>query len=140
MEQLSAVFKALSEPLRLRIIRQLLASKEAYGEELATALGIPAYQLSRHLKILKSSGLIHERKAGRWVHYSLANADGHGRLLAAIRRLLAEAQQPVAPSARPSRMSRAARPATTDPGPARRPAGEPALVDWEEGAVIPGLP
>lgn len=98
MEQLSQLFKALSEPLRLRIIRWLLSTgKEAYGEELANALGVPAYQLSRHLKVLKATGLIHERKEGRWVYYSVAKHNGHGIILSALKRLLIEpAAAPVA--------------------------------------------
>ena len=91
MEHLSLVFKALSEPLRLAIVQWLFANgKEAYGEELAKALSIPAYRLSRHLKVLKASGLIHERRQGRWIYYSIAKANGNGRLLGTLRRLLAE--------------------------------------------------
>ena len=89
MRELGLLFKALSEPLRLRIIHLLLTNgKEAYGEELAKALQIPAYRLSRHLKVLKTSGLIAERREGRWVYYSLANRNG--QLLRALRRLIAE--------------------------------------------------
>ena len=93
MRELSLLFKALSEPLRIRIIHLLLDNgREAYGEELARALEIPAYQLSRHLKVLKASGLINERRVGRWVYYSLANRNG--QLLRTLRRLIAGANLP----------------------------------------------
>ncbi len=104
MDHLVGVFKALSEPLRLRVIHLLLSNgKEAYGEELATALDVPAYQLSRHLKVLRTSGLIHERKAGRWVYYSLDKSNGNPRLLASLRQLLADSEKPPAqPTAEPA--------------------------------------
>ncbi len=103
MEQLNLIFKALSEPLRLRIVQVLLANgREAYGEELAKELDVPAYQLSRHLKVLKTTGLIHERKEGRWVYYSLAKHNGNNRLLGALRRLLVESE-PAQPRPSPRR-------------------------------------
>ena len=90
MRELSLVFKALSEPLRLQIVRLLLNNgREAYGEEIAKSLGIPAYRLSRHLKVLKATGLVCERRAGRWVYYSLPNTTDH--LSAALRELIAHA-------------------------------------------------
>jgi len=89
MGKLSLIFKALSDPLRLRIVRLLLRNgKEAYGEELARALDIPAYRLSRHLKVLKATGLINERRVGRWVYYSLTKRNG--QLLGTLRRIIAD--------------------------------------------------
>jgi len=38
-------------------------------------LEVPQYNISKHLKVLKHAGLIVERKEGRWVYYSIANAD-----------------------------------------------------------------
>jgi ArsR family transcriptional regulator len=129
MDRLSHVFKALSEPLRLRILRLLLAQgKEAYGEELARALSIPPYQLSRHLKVLRSSGLVQERKEGRWVYYSIATAESGGRVLASLRRLLTEAIEPE--SLPPS----ASIPAGDATRPAARESREPAAT----GAAVSG--
>jgi len=123
MNELSQVFKALSEPLRLRILRRLLTNgREAYGEELAEALGIPAYRLSRHLKVLISTGLVTERREGRWVYYSLAKNHGHGQVLVSLRHLLANAKPP-----RRRKIRRA------------RPALVPEQVNWNEGPAIPGM-
>ena len=73
VRELSQLFKSLSDPTRLRIVQMLLKDgKEAFGGQLAGALGIPAYRLSRHLKVLKTVGLIRERRQGRLVYYSLA--------------------------------------------------------------------
>ena len=137
MEQLSELFKALSEPLRLRIVHRLLSNGKSayYGEELATALGVPAYRLSRHLKVLTSSGLVTERKEGRWVYYSLANINGN--LLGALRHLLNEAKfSPRAsnggPPMRTSRRTRGTR--------RRRSASvESKPVNWNLGPAIPGM-
>ena len=138
MERLSVIFKALSDPLRLRILRQLFSNgKEAYGEELANALGIPAYQVSRHLKVLKTTGLIRERKAGRWVYYSLAKENGHGQLLTALRRLLADSSAADGNSLRAAPRSR-----TRDgsgAGKRSRPDAALDITNWDQGPAIPGM-
>ena len=104
MERLTSIFKALSEPLRLRIVQWLMIhSREAYGEELASALSVPPYQLSRHLKVLKATGLVHERRAGRWVFYSITKGTSHAALLTVLRRMLAERREAIeAPSIQPA--------------------------------------
>ena len=137
MEKLSELFKALSEPLRLRIVRYLLRNgRDAYyGEELAKALGIPPYRLSRHLKVLKASGLVTERREGRWVYYRLAKPNGW--LLAAIRRLLAEATEPSASprDGQPGRGDTPVRRRLTH----RQKAQRPVVVDWDDGPAVPGM-
>lgn len=66
------VFKALGDLTRLRILLLLLyAHKELCVCELVDALEENQYNISRHLKILRQSGLLKERKEGRWVYYSL---------------------------------------------------------------------
>ncbi len=128
MNQLSTVFKALSDPLRLRILRLLLQNgREAYGEELATALRIPAYQLSRHLKVLKTTGLINERREGRWVYYSLDKE--HQALLRPLRQLLTHPNG--------SRAHRNGGRAGTKREPTRR--REPDLASWDSGPAIAGI-
>ena len=68
----SAVFKALSDDTRLRILNLLLSAKGSLCVcEIVDALGLPQYLISRHLVILKNAGLIQSKKKGRWVHYSL---------------------------------------------------------------------
>jgi DNA-binding transcriptional ArsR family regulator len=111
MERLTSVFKALSEPLRLRIVQWLMIhGREAYGEELASALSVPPYQLSRHLKVLTATGLVQERRAGRWVYYSITKGTGHAALLSVLRRMLAERREvPDAPSAEPAAVAGVAR-------------------------------
>jgi DNA-binding transcriptional ArsR family regulator len=136
MGNLSAIFKALSDPLRLRILRLLLTNgREAYGEELARALRIPAYRLSRHLKVLKVTGLVHERRVGRWVYYSLAKRNG--QLLGMLRRLIAEAEVSISEQRRrPVKAPGLRRPVV------RRRRGEARHAkefNWNQGPAVPGI-
>ena len=60
-EKFAAIFKALSEPVRLRLLDRLPHGDKP-GEisvcELAESLGIPQPNVSHHLAILKSAGLV----------------------------------------------------------------------------------
>ena len=78
MTQLIEVFRALGEPVRLGIVARLLdqGGAQTCGRELSASLGIPAYQLSRHLKVLKASGLVREQRDGRRMHYALVEPNG----------------------------------------------------------------
>ena len=61
--QPEAIFQALSDPIRIRVIRLLnVTDEEACLCELVDSLLEPEYKLSRHIKILKSSGLLTARK------------------------------------------------------------------------------
>jgi len=76
MENYVEMFKALGEKTRLRIAHLLRASQtELCVCEMVDALEEPQYNISRHLQLLKHAGLLKERKDGRWVYYSLIDAD-----------------------------------------------------------------
>jgi len=69
-------FKALSDETRLRILHILLvARKELCACEFTDVLEVPAYNISKHLKILKNTGLITERKEGRWVYFGIKSEE-----------------------------------------------------------------
>ena len=70
MRNLVKVLKALSDKNRLRILKMLQAKKMCVCE-LASALGITQPSVSRHLGILKSAGLVRDRKSGQWIEYAL---------------------------------------------------------------------
>jgi len=66
------IFKTLSDLTRLRVVRLLISSKaEVCLCELSQCLMEPEYKLSRHVKLLRQSGLISAEKVGRWVYHSL---------------------------------------------------------------------
>lgn len=58
------LFKALGEPTRLKIIR-LLATRELCVCDLEEIMQFSQPRISQHLKILKYSGLVKERKEGQ---------------------------------------------------------------------------
>jgi len=72
--KLAALFQALADPTRLRILA-LLRSMELSVGELAQVLGQSQPRVSRHVKILSDSGLVGRRKEGSWVYLQLADAD-----------------------------------------------------------------
>lgn len=72
-EDATLVFKAASEPTRLRMLRLLVANKaEMCVCEFVDALGERQYNVSRQLKILQTAGLIRGEKEGRWIYYRLS--------------------------------------------------------------------
>ncbi|MCS6815829.1 MAG: metalloregulator ArsR/SmtB family transcription factor [Blastocatellia bacterium] len=76
MNEYIEIFKALSDETRLRILRLLLMAKSGLCVcELVDSLEVPQYNVSKHLKVLKQVGLLTERREGRWVYYSLYDAD-----------------------------------------------------------------
>jgi len=74
MEEFVNIFKALSDKTRMRIIWVLgKANSELCVCEIMDSLNESQYNVSRHLKVLKSAGLVREKKEGRWVFYYLAD-------------------------------------------------------------------
>jgi len=70
MQQYVDLFKALADETRLRIV-VLLSEKELCVCQIEAALVLSQVKVSRHLTILKYSGLVKCRKEGTWVYYSL---------------------------------------------------------------------
>lgn len=70
------IFKALSNTIRIRIFRLLIeAKKELCICEIMSALSMTQYNVSKHIRELKISGLTKERREGRFVFYSLITPD-----------------------------------------------------------------
>ncbi|MFW5864404.1 MAG: metalloregulator ArsR/SmtB family transcription factor [bacterium] len=72
MQEEAALFKALSDPTRLRLAVLLAIRGETCVCDLAAALDEPDYKISRHLGILRGGGLVEARREGAWMHYRLA--------------------------------------------------------------------
>lgn len=69
--ELARVFKALGDPVRLRLL-SMIASRE--GGEVCVCEMTPAFDLSQptishHLKLLRQAGLIDCERRGTWVYY-----------------------------------------------------------------------
>ena len=88
-----AIFRALADGSRLRILR-LLGSMELAVGEIAQVLGQSQPRVSRHIAILCDTGLVERRKEGSWVFLRIGAADGEaGGLQGAILALLATAER-----------------------------------------------
>jgi DNA-binding transcriptional ArsR family regulator len=71
--RLDAVFGALSDPIRRTILAQL-AHGECSITKLAQPFDVSAPAITKHLRVLESSGLINRRKQGR-VNYCCLGED-----------------------------------------------------------------
>ncbi len=80
MNDLVAIFKALSDETRLRVIK-LLEQGELCVCDISAALDMVQPKVSFHLSALKDAGLIKDRKQGKWIHYSLNESDLFKRML-----------------------------------------------------------
>ncbi len=77
---IAALFKALADPHRVRIVNLLAAAAEAVCvRELTAPLGIAQPTVSHHLRKLRDAGLLHREQRGTWAYYSL-NDDAMRRL------------------------------------------------------------
>ncbi len=74
MQEILTIFKALSDETRLRILK-LLEGGGLCVCDIFSALDMVQPKVSFHLAVLKESGLITDKKEGRWVHYRLNDSD-----------------------------------------------------------------
>lgn len=73
-EALQKVFKTLADPTRVRILR-LLEQEELIVGELMDILGMAQSRVSRHLAVLRETGLLADRRDGTFVAYRLVLPD-----------------------------------------------------------------
>jgi ArsR family transcriptional regulator len=73
IDQLEAVFKALADTTRLRILA-LLGNNEVCVCHIHDTLGLPQPTVSRHLAYLRKSGLVDVRRDGVWMHYRVSSS------------------------------------------------------------------
>jgi DNA-binding transcriptional ArsR family regulator len=69
----SKLLKALADTDRLRLVLQLKEGEKNVGT-LAHAIKTEIVNVSHHLGVLRGSGLVKDRKVGRFVYYTL-NSD-----------------------------------------------------------------
>jgi ArsR family transcriptional regulator len=66
------IFKSLSDPNRIRILK-MLQIKPLCVCEITDILGLAPSTVSEHLSVLKKSGFITDKKDGKWINYHLKN-------------------------------------------------------------------
>lgn len=67
---LAALFKAFSDPTRVRIIAVLAGQEQNVGD-IATSVGMSESAVSHHLSGLRQLRLVRVRREGRQMYYSL---------------------------------------------------------------------
>ncbi|HTT52834.1 MAG TPA: metalloregulator ArsR/SmtB family transcription factor [Streptosporangiaceae bacterium] len=70
---LAQVFKALGDPVRLRLVSLIGAHQggQVCVCELTTAFDLTQPTISHHLKVLREAGVIDSERRGTWVYYWL---------------------------------------------------------------------
>ena len=72
IEELTEVFKALSTPTRLRLVKLLGENEGALCvNALARRLDVSQSAVSQHLRVLRQTGLVKSERRGSSVHYLL---------------------------------------------------------------------
>jgi ArsR family transcriptional regulator len=71
MDAHAELFQSLADPTRLRLLNLLTQAREICVCELADALQVPQYNVSRHLQLLAQAGLLKDRRCGKWVYYRI---------------------------------------------------------------------
>jgi DNA-binding transcriptional ArsR family regulator len=77
IEELAEIFKALSDPTRLRLVKLLSECSPGKCQEalcvnaLARRVGVTQSAVSQHLRVLRHAGLVNGERQGHFVHYSL---------------------------------------------------------------------
>jgi len=64
-------FKALADPIRLRIVHLLTQQDELCVCHFMQVFDLPQSSISRHLSTLRNAGLVIGRRDKLWVHYRL---------------------------------------------------------------------
>ena len=73
MENYAEIFKALSHPIRLKIVCGLMTKDSCNVSLMVEKLGVPQPTVSQHLNILKNAGIITGYKKGTQICYKLTN-------------------------------------------------------------------
>jgi ArsR family transcriptional regulator len=68
---LASVFKALSDPIRLRLLSVVAsrANGEACVCDLSEGIDVTQPTISHHLKVLREAGLLESERRASWVYY-----------------------------------------------------------------------
>lgn len=74
--ELAAMFKALADPTRVRIV-SILARTELCVCDLAATLGMTQSAVSHQLRLMREMRLVKSRKEGRMIYYALDDEHIH---------------------------------------------------------------
>ena len=71
-QRYAAIGRALADPKRLCVLESLAAGEVSVGD-LSTKVGCQVPNMSQHLAVLRSAGLVQSRREGSTVFYRLAD-------------------------------------------------------------------
>jgi ArsR family transcriptional regulator len=71
LEHSAALFKALSDPTRLRILRAISRLGELCECNIVPGFDLKQPTISYHIKILREAGLIQSQRRGQWVYHTV---------------------------------------------------------------------
>jgi DNA-binding transcriptional ArsR family regulator len=74
LETFEIVAKAVADPSRARILK-LLENGELCVCQITAVLDLAAATVSKHLALLKTAGLLQQRREGKWVYYRRAERE-----------------------------------------------------------------
>jgi len=66
---LAPMFKALGDPIRLRLMSMITSTREVCVCDLTDAFDVSAPTISHHLRVLREAGLVDCERRGTWVYY-----------------------------------------------------------------------
>ena len=88
-EALARMFKALSDPARVRLLSLIAASQggEACICDLTEPIGLSQPTVSHHMRLLAEAGLVSREQRGKWAYYRVVEPtlDAISRALQPIR-------------------------------------------------------
>ncbi len=68
---IAPLFKALGDPVRLRLMSMIASTPEACVCDLTDAFDVSGPTISHHLKVLREAGLVDSQRRGTWVYYRM---------------------------------------------------------------------
>ena len=71
METPTDLFRTLADPTRRAVYERLAGEGELSVGELVAGAGVSQPAVSQHLAVLKASGLVSERRDGRFIRYAV---------------------------------------------------------------------
>ena len=66
---IAPMFKALGDPVRLRLMSLIASSAEVCVCDLTGAFDVSGPTISHHLRVLREAGLVDCERRGTWVYY-----------------------------------------------------------------------
>ena len=81
LQQVAERFRLLGEPVRLEMLNHLTVKGEMNVQELIEATGQQQANVSKHLRIMSTAGIVARRKEGLFAYYSISDPSISGLCL-----------------------------------------------------------